>query len=271
MTVRVELLIIGNELLSGHTLDTNSQWLAQRLLEIKLPVNQILVIEDQVEVIATAIKSSVRRQTNLLITSGGLGPTFDDLTASGLALAADTHLEMNPLALKMVSQRYKELQVQRLVETAEITPSRRKMAKLPPKATPISNSVGSAPGIRMQLENTLIFCLPGVPQELYAMFIDAVIPTITSLSEKVIEQDTVQVPILDESVLAPLIDQVMWDKQGVYLKSLPRPYQSRQPLWVALTVTASTKEEASSLLSTTRRQLEELTHVHRQCELPLDN
>ncbi|MFX1318885.1 MAG: competence/damage-inducible protein A [Promethearchaeota archaeon] len=270
MTVRVELLIIGNELLSGHTLDTNSQWLAQRLLEINLPISQILVIEDHIEVIATAIKSSVTRQTRLLITSGGLGPTFDDLTAKGLALAADTSLEMNPLALKMVSQRYKELKAQGLVETAELIPSRKKMAKLPQKATPLPNSVGSAPGIRMQLGNTIVFCLPGVSQELYAMFMDTVIPRITPLSGKVIEQDTVYVPILDESVLAPLLDQVMSNKQGVYLKSLPRPYQSHQPLRVALTVTASSKEEASTLLSTTRKQLEKLSYAHRQSELPLD-
>ncbi|MFW9984491.1 MAG: molybdopterin-binding protein, partial [Candidatus Odinarchaeota archaeon] len=96
MTIRVELLIIGNEILSGHTLDTNSQWLAQRLFELALPVNQIQVIEDKLDLIATAIQESQSRNTTVLVTSGGLGPTFDDITAEGLAQAVGTTLVLHP-------------------------------------------------------------------------------------------------------------------------------------------------------------------------------
>jgi nicotinamide-nucleotide amidase len=264
MTLRVELLIIGNEILSGHTLDTNSHWLAQRLFEIALPVNQIRVIEDNVALIAMAIQESQSRDTTLLVTSGGLGPTFDDVTAEGLALATGTKLELHPIALEMVKKRYKILQSQNIVETADITPAREKMAHLPNGAKPLPNPVGSAPGIQFHIGQTQIYCLPGVPEELYAMFMAAVAPEIASLSNMVVYQEIIQVPILDESKLAPLIDSVMKDNKGSYLKSLPRPYQSRKPLRVAITANAKTKPQAKSQLEQTIRDLQEITQAHKQ-------
>jgi molybdenum cofactor synthesis domain-containing protein len=271
MTLRVELLIIGNELLSGHTLDTNSQWLAQRLFDLDLPVNQILVIDDNVERIAHAITLSVERHTNLLITSGGLGPTFDDITAEGLASAAEVSLQLHPEALRMVTQRYQELKTQGLVESSDITPAREKMARLPNGAKPLPNSVGSAPGIYFTIAKTEVYCLPGVPQELYAIFMNAVTPLIAPLTEKVALQEIIQVPILDESHLAPLIDSVMQDTTGVYLKSLPHPYQSRKPLRVAITATAITKSQATIQLQEAINKLRKITHTHRQIELSLDD
>ncbi len=271
MTLRVELLIIGNELLSGHTLDTNSQWLAQRLQELDLPINQILVIEDKINFIASAIKACLERHTTLLITSGGLGPTFDDLTAEGLAAVEGTTLEIHPEALEMVTNRYKVLKALRLVESSEITPARKKMAMLPPGATPLPNSVGTAPGIHLQIANSQIFCLPGVPQEMCAVFLEAVAPRIASLSERIVLHQTIEVPILDESVLAPLIDTIMKNSQDVYIKSLPRPYQSRQTLRVAITATAKKQSLVEELLSTTITELQELADSHRQIELGLED
>ncbi|MFX0077635.1 MAG: competence/damage-inducible protein A [Candidatus Hermodarchaeota archaeon] len=264
MTLRVELLIIGNEILSGHTLDTNSQWLAQRLFELALPVNQIQVIEDRVDLIATAIQDSHSRDTTVLVTSGGLGPTFDDITAEGLAQAVGTTLELHPLALEIVTNRYKTLKSQNIVETAELTPARKKMALLPKGATPLPNSVGSAPGIQFHFGQTQIYCLPGVPEELYAMFMAAVAPQIASLTNTVVLQEIIQVPILDESKLAPLIDSVMKNKTGIYIKSLPRPYQSRKPLRVAITVNAKTKRKAKSQLEEISKDLLKITQLHRQ-------
>ncbi|MFX1575655.1 MAG: competence/damage-inducible protein A [Promethearchaeota archaeon] len=270
MTLRVELLIIGNEILSGHTLDTNSQWLAQRLLELDLPVRQIVVIEDRVELIVKAIKASFERKTTLLITTGGLGPTFDDVTAEGLAHSINAPLKLHTRALQMVKKRYQELKAQKLVESSEITPAREKMARLPSGAEPLSNSVGTAPGIHLQVKNSHIYCLPGVPQELYAIFMEGVAPQLASFAEKVVVHDLIHVPILDESVLAPLIDSLMQDTQGVYLKSLPRPYQSRQPLRVAITATKSTRAQAEQLLSRTIDKLKKISYAHRQLEPKLD-
>ncbi len=255
MTVRTEILIIGNEILSGHTLDTNSQWLAQRLLELDISVNQIQVIEDRVDLIAKTIKESLARHTNLLFTSGGLGPTHDDLTAQGVALALEKPLRLHPTALKMVTSRYRELKAQELVLSEEITPARKKMAYLPIGAEPLPNNVGSAPGIKIQLENTWIYCLP----ELYSIFLETIAPQIALLTNKTILQEIIQVPLLDESTLAPILDSIIRETQGVHLKSLPQPYQKRQPLRVAIISTAETKTQARLLLNQAIEKLQERT------------
>jgi len=217
-----------------------------------------------VVLIATAIQESQSRDTTVLVTSGGLGPTFDDITAEGLAQAVETPLELHPLALEMVTNRYKILKSQNIVETEEITPARKKMALLPKGAIPLPNSVGSAPGIQFHFGQTQIYCLPGVPEELYAMFMAAVAPQIAPLTKTVVLQEIIQVPILDESKFAPLIDSVMKNKTGIYIKSLPRPYQSRKPLRVAITVTAKTKRKAKSLLDQVSKDLQKITQSHRQ-------
>ncbi len=258
MTRRVELLIIGNEILSGNILDTNSQWLAQRLFELDLPVNHIQVIGDYVAQIASALLESFSRDTRLLIISGGLGPTFDDLTAEGLAVTAKRSLEINPVALRMVTARYEELKAQGLVESAALTPAREKMARLPQGAEPLPNSVGSAPGIKFPLDKMLVYCLPGVPDELHAIFLESVVPEISKLTANVLLQDLIVLPALDESVLAPLLVQVMHNRDGLYLKSLPRSYQTHQPLRVLITVTSKSKTQARKMLNNAIDDLQKL-------------
>ncbi len=264
MTVRVETLIIGNEILSGHTKDTNSQWITKQLLSLGLSIKHIAIISDDVEAIAEAIKNSCNRGTQLLFTSGGLGPTYDDRTAEGLALAAGTTLKLNQTALEMVKERYKTLHTQGFVESDELTPARKKMAMLPNGAQPLHNSIGTAPGIGYMLDETQIFCLPGVPQEFQVIFIEEIQPRIATLSKSIIMREVFDVPILDESVLAPILDKIMSKADGVYLKSTPRPYQSRERLRVIITVTGKTKSEAQKRLDQAAKVLSETTKTVAQ-------
>lgn len=255
MSIQVELLIIGNEILSGHTLDTNSQWLAEQLLQMGLFVQQITVIRDDVKTIGSAIRQSCSRKIDLLLVSGGLGPTFDDRTSEGLAHAANTELQQDQTALRMVEKRYAALLNQGLVKNAIITPARQKMAQLPFGAEPLQNNVGTAPGIYLHIGTTHIYCLPGVPRELQVMFQSEIRPRIAKLAKHFVLEKVVQVPVLDESILAPIIDEVMAEQEGVYIKSLPKPYQTRQPLRVTITVSAEVKTKAEKKLSEIIQQL----------------
>lgn len=258
----MELLIIGNEILSGRTLDTNSHWLAQQLGRLGLPVRRITVVPDQVEEIAAAIQASCDRGTRILITSGGLGPTFDDLTAQGLAQAAGAPLELHRKALQMIRNRYRELHAQGLVDSPRLTPPRRKMAQLPRGASFLSNTVGTAPGIFLQLGRTWVFCLPGVPRELKSMFTEEVEPRIASLARVAVLEEVVEVPVRDESALAPIIDKVRSQLEGVYFKSMPCPYQERRCLRVSITATASTHRKARALLERARHALQRAAGKH---------
>jgi molybdenum cofactor synthesis domain-containing protein len=248
MTHRTELLIIGNEILSGRTIDTHSHWLSQRLFTLGLPVIQIQVVEDNTAGIAQAIQDSCKRQTTLLITSGGLGPTFDDLTTKGLAAAIKTPLRLHPKALQMVTHRYAKLKEQGIIESETLTPPRRKMAILPEGAEPLPNQVGTAPGLRVQLESMTIYCLPGVPEELHAMFLQEVVPRTAHLSEKVYLQEVTQLDIYEEAKLAPILTQVMDRFPDTYLKSLPQLHIERKPLRVAIIVSVGTDTEARKIL-----------------------
>lgn len=259
MNTRIELLIIGNEILSGHTSDTNSQWLTKQLRQLHLLVQRIIVIPDVVKEIETAIIASCQRGTSLLITSGGLGPTFDDCTAQALANATDNPLELNQSALQMVKKRYLILYKQKVLSSPTMTPARQKMAILPKRATPLPNSAGTAPAIYLQYGNTHIYCLPGVPQELETIFNEEVRPRISNLASQILLEEIVTIPFLDESSFAPILEKIMKTESGVYLKSLPRPYQRKEQLKVTITVSAKSQQQAQTLLSRIKAILHKLT------------
>jgi nicotinamide-nucleotide amidase len=123
--VSVEILAIGNELLIGDVLDTNTHWLCRRLTTMGAFVRRAVMVRDDEDAIAAEVQGALGRGTQLLITSGGLGPTDDDRTLSAIAKALRRPLELNEQALAMVAQRYRELHEQGFVDTPEVTPSRR--------------------------------------------------------------------------------------------------------------------------------------------------
>ena len=94
MTI-VELICIGNELLIGKTLNTNAHWLAKRITSLGLKVRRITTVEDSLEEISSAIKEALLRKPRFIITTGGLGPTFDDKTLEGIAKALNLELKVN--------------------------------------------------------------------------------------------------------------------------------------------------------------------------------
>lgn len=140
----IEIISIGNELLIGKTLNTNAQWLAKRLTTLGLNVHRITTISDDVEEISAAVKEAILRKPDFLITTGGLGPTFDDKTLKGITKALGTRLEKNKEASKMIEEKYKIYAKEQGLEKIELTPARMKMAKLPKGAKPLLNPVGTA-------------------------------------------------------------------------------------------------------------------------------
>ncbi|MGB9853532.1 MAG: molybdopterin-binding protein, partial [Candidatus Bathyarchaeales archaeon] len=152
MSVQIEIVCIGNELLIGKTLNTNAQWLAKRATSLGITVKRITVVGDEVEEIANAIREALQRKPRFLITTGGLGPTFDDKTLEGIAKALNRKLELNQKALQMVKEKYEAYAKAGKIEEVEMTPHRVKMAMLPEGAEPLQNPVGTAPGVIMKFE-----------------------------------------------------------------------------------------------------------------------
>jgi nicotinamide-nucleotide amidase len=220
-------------------------------------VKRITVVQDFVDEIANVIREAIERKPQFIITTGGLGPTFDDKTLEGIAKALNRKLESNQKALAMVKEKYVEYARKKQLPTSiELTPARVKMATLPEKTEPINNPIGTAPGVRVDVGGTVLFALPGVPSEMEAIFTETIVPLLKqAVGDRVFCERSMFVDNMMESHLAPLIDKVMSGNVGVYIKSHPLGVENKPHIEIHLTVTAKNKEKPAEKLLKAVRQL----------------
>ena len=152
------ILVIGDEVLSGRTEDKNINFIAKRCDNIGVSVNEVRIIPDDKETIKNTVLECYKK-FDYIFTTGGIGPTHDDITTECIASAFNLDVEINSEALKRLKDHYKKSNI-------ELNNARIKMAKIPKGAKLIDNPVSSAPGFIV--EN--IYVLPGVPKILQAMF-----------------------------------------------------------------------------------------------------
>ena len=153
--VNAAILIIGNEILSGRTQDTNTTTLAKWLNSIGVVVNEVRVIPDIEKTIVETL-NTLRKSNNYVFTTGGIGPTHDDITAESVSKAFGLKYEIHKEAFKILEEYYKK---------GEFNEGRQKMAWMPENANLILNPTSGAPGF--SVDN--VFCLPGVPSILKSM------------------------------------------------------------------------------------------------------
>ena len=216
-----EIIAIGNELLIGHTLDTNSHWIAKRFTKFGWILQRKTVIRDSLPAIKTAVRESLRRKPDILITLGGLGPTHDDMTLQGVAMALGKRLVLNDDALAMIKARYKRIEA-----ASGLTRFRRKMALLPKGAQAFPNPVGTAPGVLLRLGPTKLVCLPGVPSEMKAIFNESIIPILKGPNQQAPAEAYLGLVGIVESALAPVLDKTRRAFPELYFKSHPRGHET---------------------------------------------
>ncbi len=153
--VNAAILIIGNEILSGRTQDTNTSTLATWLNSIGVKVNEVRVVPDIEKKIIDAL-NILRKENDYVFTTGGIGPTHDDITAESVSKAFDLKFEIHKEAFKILEAYYKP---------GEFNEGRQKMVWMPEKAELILNPTSGAPGFSVKN----VFCLPGVPSILKSM------------------------------------------------------------------------------------------------------
>ena len=153
--VNAAILIIGNEILSGRTQDTNTSTLALWLNSIGVKVQEVKVIPDVEEIIVNSV-NLLRKQNDYVFTTGGIGPTHDDITSLSIAKAFNVDLEINDKALSILKEYYKD---------SELTDARMKMTMIPKGAELVENPVSKAPGFKM--EN--VFVMAGIPSIMQGM------------------------------------------------------------------------------------------------------
>lgn len=218
----VEIFAIGNELLVGQVQDTNSYWLIRSLTALGARVRRAVILRDEYDEIADALTSALQRRPRLILTTGGLGPTDDDLTMRALARALGLDLVEDPLALEMVRKRYENLARTRTNITAELNTARRKMALLPRTGTPIVNPNGAAPGVVLEVNSsdTTIVSLPGVPAEMKDIFGTSLQPILArTIGSGGYVEHTLVLDRGDESRIATSLQEVQATYPAVYIKS----------------------------------------------------
>ena len=260
MTADMEVICVGNELLIGMIQNTNAHWLSKQATQLGVNVKRVTVVQDIVEEIANSVCEAIERKPQFIITTGGLGPTFDDKTLKGIAKALNRKLEINQKALEMVKEKCIEYARKRQLSTKiELTPPRVKMATLPEKTEPVVNPIGTAPGVRVDLEGTVLFALPGVPSEMEAIFTETIVPLLKqAVGSLVFCEKSMFIDNMMESCLAPLIDKVMSDNEGVYIKSHPTGTENKPHMEIHLTITGKDEEKPMEKLLKAIRQLSSL-------------
>lgn len=259
MQQQMEIISVGNELLIGKTLNTNALWMAKRSTTLGIMVKRITVVGDDVDEISKVIRETLLRKPRFIITTGGLGPTFDDKTLEGIAKSLDTQLEVNEKALRMVREKYDAFVKAGRIEKAELTPPRVKMATIPKGAKPLPNPVGTAPGVMIESGDSVVIALPGVPSEMEAIFEKSVVPLLRKeADENMFFEISIYADNIMESVLAPLIDSTMHDNPHVYIKSHPKGEEGKPHMEIHFSTTAKDSKTAKDWLGKAIVQLSEL-------------
>ncbi|MBN2006887.1 MAG: competence/damage-inducible protein A [Anaerolineae bacterium] len=260
--LRASLLAIGNELLNGAIQDTHVFFLSRQLTHLGFCVEYAAMVRDQPSSIATLLHTLLESEPDILICSGGLGPTDDDLTLTALAQALDLPLEFNAAAFAQMQTHYERLWAQHYLAEKDPPEVARKMAVLPQGARPLANPLGTAPGVQLRYGPTHIYVLPGVPAELEAIFSDVIAPELQAHFEvSVWIEGALLIHCDDEAQIAPVLHAVVQRHPAVYLKSLAEPFQTeKEGLRVIAGVHAKETQTAQSAVEQT------LTDLHRTAE-----
>jgi molybdenum cofactor synthesis domain-containing protein len=176
------IIAVGDELLGGFTLDTNSHWLAQRLRGLGFPVKRITVVRDRGEDIVRQLRTDLAdEEVEDIFCCGGLGPTPDDRTLEAVAAALERELVTWQPVLDRVERRVRLMHDAGLIDSSQVADGNRRMAQIPAQPDHVfRNRRGMAPGLVYRLDSRRLFVLPGVPSELKGIFAEEVEPEFLS-------------------------------------------------------------------------------------------
>jgi len=246
MKLTADIIAIGSELLTPHRTDTNSLWLTERLNSIGIEVMQKTIVGDDEQRLEHAIRDSLRR-SDLIISTGGLGPTEDDVTRKVFARVLGRQLTLDYDVLETIRERFASRGYQ-------MAPNNERQALVPAGATVLPNPNGSAPGLTISHESKFIVLLPGPPREMRPMFEDQIMGELENRSRGTrIARRTLKVTGLGESALDELIAPIY----GQYSNPQTTILFTNCEIEVHLTATADNLSIAERLLNELSEKLKE--------------
>ncbi len=236
--MNAEIVTIGTELLLGEIVDTNSAYITRQLRDIGVNVYYLTTVGDNKERIAAAIRTALAR-SDVVITTGGLGPTVDDMTREGVALATNRPLEFRPDLFEQIRERFEQL-------GAPMSENNRVQAYIPAGAIPLTNRLGTAPCFIVETEQGTVISLPGVPREMKDMLAQSVIPYLRERTggKGIIKARVLRHAGIGEGLIAAQIaDLETWSNPTVGLAAHTGQTDIR------ITARADTEAEADALIA----------------------
>ncbi len=249
--MKADLIIIADEVLSGEIVDTNSAFIAEKLTDIGVEVRRIVAIGDVRKEIEFSVKNSLP-DVELVITSGGLGITVDDVTKEVIAGIFGKELVFNDSLYKKIKERYNNLGHKIL------SGKTREFAKIPSGAKIFPNPEGTAPGILIESDNKSLILLPGIPREMKAIMSESVIPYLKEkITDVVYLKKVIRTTGIGESRLAEILDPIISNWKNPYVSFLPRI----EGVDIRLRIKGVKRDEAEKRLDDAKNEV--LKHIKR--------
>ena len=250
MSHTAELIAIGTELLLGNIANTDTQMISQGLSELGINVYYHTVVGDNPDRVRQAVEIA-RRRADIIITTGGLGPTCDDLTKVALAEAFGKPLVYHEPSAQRIRDRFAAME-------RPVTENNFQQAMVPEGCTVLDNDWGTAPGVAFEADGTHVILLPGPPRECEMMFRHRAVPYLKTLSDGVIASRTVKTFGIGESAAEALLRDLM---NALHNPTLA-PYAKPTGTELRITAHAATEEEAYALIAPVEEQVKEILGEH---------
>lgn len=241
--MKAEILSIGTELLLGDIVNTNAQYLSRRLADLGLSIYNQSVVGDNEDRLKDAFKLGFDR-ADLIITTGGLGPTSDDITKEVASMYFNKKLILDEVSLEKVKQYFS-------TQNKIMTENNIKQAYFPEGCTILENNNGTAPGCIINVNNKILVILPGPPKEMKPMFEDSVIPYLNKYLDGVLVSKVLRTYGLGESTMASMVADIIQSSTNPTVA----PYAKDSDAILRITAKASNLIEAENLITPIEREI----------------
>jgi nicotinamide-nucleotide amidase len=231
-----EIISVGTELILGDVIDTNSAYIASKMTEYGFDIHYMNTVGDNLERLVKVLNRAITR-SDLIIITGGLGPTDDDLTREAIAKSTETKLVMIPELMTRLENLFKR-------RNYRMTDNNKKQALLPEGARALENRLGTAPGILLEKDDYIIISLPGVPREMEHIFKEEVIPYIKGLNSRIIRSKVLNFFGIGESSLETEIKDILERQNNPTLALLAGTGEVK----IRITATGNTEQVVKDLI-----------------------
>lgn len=252
----MEIFSVGNELLNGSIHDSNSFWLTTRIMDLGGVVRRVTILPDELETIAHEIRQARERSLDILLVTGGLGPTRDDLTLAAVAAGFDLPLVLHEQAREMIRASYDALAAQGVIAQGGLNEPREKMARFPQGGHPLLNPAGTAPGMLLRQGDMVVICFPGVPPEMKAIFETSLRPMLSlKYGGQAFARHALRIASNDESMLAPYLQRFETSYPDIHVKARSGIIADNPSLEFTFSMHARDAQEAHQLLRSAVQEL----------------